>query len=231
MATARQPALLSPAATLREQRQCAPELLDSLPAESRDAVRSRRDLRRLNALMGNFAWFERTLRGRVGAPEKILELGAGTGELGLRLARRGFTVAAIDRAPRPRHWPASAEWHAREIEAFDRWADYPIVIGNLIFHHFDAARLRVLGQQLDAHARLILAAEPRRNFTSNLLFTFAATLIGANHVTRHDGRVSIDAGFHGDELAVALGLSPARWRWSAQPTLRGGYRLIAERKS
>lgn len=236
MATVRHPALPSSpenssAPPLRDARRCAPEILDSLPASSPDAQHSRRDLRRLNALMGNFAWFERVLLDRVAPREHILELGAGGGELGARLATRGLRVAAVDRAPRPEHWPAAAAWHGDDIADFDRWADYPVVIGNLIFHHFDAAALRQLGQRLDAHARLIVASEPHRCGVARGLFSAACTLIGANRVTRHDGRVSIDAGFRDEELVAALGLRPSRWRWCVHPTFRGAYRLIAEKKS
>lgn len=231
MATVRNPALPSPALPPFAERRCRPELLDTLPSGSRDAVRSRRDLRRLNALMGNFAWFERVLAERAAPRERILELGAGDGGLGARLLHRGWSVAAVERAPRPERWPAGAAWHAGDLTAFDRWADHPVVIGNLVLHHFDDAALRRLGRHLDAHARLIVANEPHRCFAAHALFRAACLLIGANAVTRHDGRASIDAGFRDGELPLALGLRPSRWRWCVHATFRGGYRLVAERKS
>jgi 2-polyprenyl-3-methyl-5-hydroxy-6-metoxy-1,4-benzoquinol methylase len=231
MATVRNPALPSPGFSSRPERACRPELLDTLPPAAREAQQSRRDLRRLNALMGNFAWFERVLADHAAPREPVLELGAGGGELGARLARRHPVLAAVDRAPRPAAWPTSASWHQADLMEFARWADYPVVIGNLIFHHLDDAALRALGQRLDRHARLVIANEPHRDLATHAWFRLACVVIGANAVTRHDGRASIDAGFRDDELPHALGLRSSRWRWNVHPTFRGGYRLVAERKA
>jgi hypothetical protein len=55
-------------------------------------------------------------------------------------------------------------------------------------------------------------------------------LIGANHVTLHDAHVSIAAGFRGTELPRALGLDNKIWTWRHTTTIRGAYRLIAQRK-
>lgn len=231
MATVPHPTLPAAAASASEGRRVTPELLDSLAPDAPEAVRSRRDLRRLNALMGNFAWFERVLAARGAPGERILELGAGDGRLARRLATAGRSVAALDLAPPPAGWPQALPWHRTDLAQFDRWADYPVVIGNLIFHHFDGAALRRLGAQLDRHARLVLACEPQRSARAHVLFSAACALIGADAVTRHDGRVSIAAGFRGDELADALGLRPSRWHWCADTTFRGASRLIAVRKS
>lgn len=65
-----------------------PELLDSLPAHDAGAIRSRRDLRRLNNLMGHAGIITRALK-RIfpnAPPARILEIGAGDGQLLLRVA-------------------------------------------------------------------------------------------------------------------------------------------------
>ncbi|MEO1844804.1 MAG: hypothetical protein ABGZ37_11065, partial [Akkermansiaceae bacterium] len=54
-----------------------PELLDELPFDDPDALRSRRDLRFINGVMGNFRWMRRRLAGR--AEGRVIELGAGDG--------------------------------------------------------------------------------------------------------------------------------------------------------
>src|SRR5438093_1104533 len=68
-------------------------------------MRSRRDLRRVNAWMGNHRILERALRGSVNgaAPKTILELGAGDGQLLLHVVRSlapswpGVSVMFLDR--------------------------------------------------------------------------------------------------------------------------------------
>jgi len=60
------------------------EWLDELPAEDPRARRSRADLRRVNAIMGN----ARIVAGALGGtPQSIVDLGAGDGAFALRLAR------------------------------------------------------------------------------------------------------------------------------------------------
>ena len=67
-----------------------PELLDTLPPDDPRAVRSRRDLRRLNAWMRNHTIMTRALQTGLNgqAPKQITELGAGDGDFLLRVAQR-----------------------------------------------------------------------------------------------------------------------------------------------
>lgn len=210
-------------------RTLTPEILDSLPPEDPAARRSRRDLRVFNAVLGGACWLRRTVRSLARPDEPVLEIGAGTGELGGRFARDGIVIDGLDRNTRPVDWPAGARWHQIDALAFAHWNDYPVVIGNLIFHHFDAEALRTLGGHMMAHARLIVACEPVRRRIFQRLFAALCRLVGANHVSRHDGRVSIAAGFLGDELPQLLGLDPAIWRWRVTHSFRGMYRMVAQR--
>ncbi len=214
------------------KRTLTPELLDAMPPDDPAARHSRRDLRVFNAVLGNTRWFRRTLPPLVRPGERVLEIGAGTGELGLSLLRAGLRVDGLDRAPSPAGsaWPAGARWHQADALAFDRWGEYEIVIGNLIFHHFDAVDLRKLGQQITEHTRVIVAGELKRGRTFQWLFAGLCRLVRANAVSRHDGRVSIAAGFCRDELPELLGLDPAIWHWQVTTTLFGTYRLVAQRR-
>ncbi len=212
------------------QRQLTPEMLDTLPPDDPAAQRSRRDLRVFNAVLGGTRWLRRTLPQRVRPGERVLEIGAGTGELGASLARVGVAVDGLDRAPRPVAWPVAARWHQADALAFSGWGDYEVVVGNLIFHHFDADALRLLGQRMAAHARLIVACEPVRKRIYQRLFSALCAVVQANHVSRHDGRVSIEAGFLGDELPMLLGLDPVVWRWQVSTTFCGTYLLVAQRR-
>jgi SAM-dependent methyltransferase len=66
-----------------------PELLDTLPAQDASAIGSRRDLRRLNSLMGHAGIMARSLKNIFPdqPPSNIVEIGAGDGQLLLRVAR------------------------------------------------------------------------------------------------------------------------------------------------
>lgn len=216
---------------LHMQRELQPELLDSLPADHPDALHNRRDLRLVNFVMGNHRWLARTLARELLLGDKVLEIGAGTGELGLRLAAQGCAVDGLDLWPRPAAWPTSSRWHRESLLTFGGYDAYPAVVGNLIFHQFSAADLASLGRRLRESVRVIIACEPTRRKFSQTLFAVAAPLLGANYVSRHDGRVSIAAGFRDDELPQFLGLDPLQWEWRCQSTVLGAYRLVAVRRA
>ena len=207
-----------------------PELLDSLHPEHPDAVHNRRDLRFINRFMRNHRWLARTLPPLLRPGEFALEIGAGTGELGLRFAARHVPVDGLDLWPRPEAWPAGRAWHSADLRTFSGYGDYAAVIGNLIFHQFSDEELAALGTRLRRDARIILACEPTRRRLSQVYFRFLGPLVGANHVSMHDAHVSIAAGFIGNELPRALGLDPAKWVCRCTTTTLGAYRMIAIRR-
>ena len=206
------------------------EILDSLPHDHPDARRNRRDLRVINVLMGNHRWLVRTLAEYAAPVESVLEVGAGTGELAFRLRRRGWAVDGLDTWPAPALWPSEARWHRADLRTFCGFGDYNVICGNLIFHQFTDAELAAIGRRLQANARLILACEPERRQKSQQLYRFVAPLFGANHVSRHDGHVSIAAGFQNDELPRLLCLDPGQWSWQCSSTSTGANRTIAWRR-
>ena len=210
-------------------RQLQPELLDALPPEHPDALHSRRYLRVINFLMGNHRWMPRALGGVLHDGDRVLEIGAGTGELGRRLAAAGRSVDGLDLAPRPPHWPANRDWHNANLLTYGGYGRYDAVIGNLIFHHFSNEELTQLGRTLRDSVQVIVACEPARSKFSQQVFALLAPLFRANHVTLHDARVSIAAGFSGDELPRMLGLDPAGWSWRCHATWLGAYRMVAVR--
>jgi 2-polyprenyl-3-methyl-5-hydroxy-6-metoxy-1,4-benzoquinol methylase len=207
------------------------EILDGLPEDSPAARASRRDLRIINRLLGSLTWFARMLRARRRAGERVLELGAGTGELGRALSAIAPDLAGLDLCRRPLDWPQPARWFQTDVLEFTDWAGFPVVIGNLFFHHFEGDQLRRIGAQLSHHARVIIASEPLRLRRTERLFSLLCPLIQAHPVTHHDGRASIGAGFMGDELPRLLHLDPSVWDWRVCETWLGACRLVAERRA
>jgi len=75
-----------------------PELLDTLPAHDASAIGSRRDLRRLNTLMGHARIIANSLKQIFpeSTPARVLEIGAGDGQLLLRVAKRLHSSLRIE---------------------------------------------------------------------------------------------------------------------------------------
>ncbi len=123
------------------------------------------------------------------------------------------------------------EWHRADLRTFPGYDRYPVVAGNLIFHQFNEAELAELGAILRREARAIVACEPIRRRSSQALLAVLAPLLGANAVTRHDARVSVAAGFRGDELPRALGLRADEWTLAMEETALGACRMVATRRA
>ena len=206
------------------------EILDTLPVEHPAARASRRDLRIFNQALGNPRWLATTVNRLARTGERVLELGAGVGEMADLVNPLAIQWDGLDRAPRPAHWPAGSRWHQVDIRTFDRWADYRVIAANLFFHHFDDDGLSELGQRIARHTRLLVIGDLRRGLIQQWLFSAFAHLIRAHRISRHDGWLSIRAGFRAEELPDRLGLHPDEWQWKVGTNLSGAYRLIAERR-
>jgi len=83
-------------------------------------------------------------------------------------------------------------------------------LANLFLHHFDEAGITRLFSALTEKSAVFAAADPRRTCFA---WWAARSLgwIGCHPVTRHDARVSVEAGFAGQELSR---LWPARTGWN-----------------
>ena len=216
-------------------RHVSPEKLDALPHDDPAAQRSRDELRLINALMGNYRWLGRTLAARMGRGQRVLELGAGDGELARRLWQSGVVAPehwwALDLAPRPKNWSETAEngpqWLQRDVLGPEPLPEAEILVANLFLHHFQPDQLRELGTRLPASCRLIVACEPARQRRHLLLGRALSVVARLSDVTHHDMLVSIRAGFLVDDLATALGL--VGWQWSVSLTVLGAYHFIARR--
>jgi len=208
-----------------------PELLDTLSPQHPDAIHSRRDLRVINRFMGNYRWIEHELRSKIRENDRVLEIGAGTGELAQRLMKTGIQVDCLDTFPAPENWAEPSTWHSADLRTFAGYADYTVIVGNLIFHHFDDNELTRLGETLGRTSRLIVACEPARRRFSQVMIRTMAPVFGASHVTLHDAHVSIAGGFFQNELPKALGLQRPVWDVQRSVGWLGGYRMVATRRA
>lgn len=201
------------------------EILDGLPADDERAIHSRRDLQRVNTLMGHPWMLARALRDTVDG-SRVVELGAGDGTLLLKVAKR------LGRPARPVHAvlvdlrpSLSAEtragfdaagWHV-DVSASDvfAWLKRPdpgpsdLIIANLFLHHFEEPALSELLDRVSAQTRRFVACEPIRS-PAALVGASMLRFVGCNDVTQRDARVSVRAGFRGRELSA---LWPRRPGW------------------
>jgi hypothetical protein len=216
-----------------KRRRVLPEILDELPAHHPDAILSRRDLRWINLFMGNHRWLCRQISTQVPVGASVLELGAGDGSLLRQALRRGIVQPrqwhALDLVPAPPEWPAEAHWWQQDVLAAPL-PEVQVVIANLFLHHFEAPALAQLAAALPETVRWVFFSEPERRRLHLWQGWLLHGLIRLNRVTRHDLRVSIEAGFRGSELVQAMGLGDATaWRTQQQRTFFGAHRVSAQR--
>lgn len=214
------------------ERRVEPEILDELAADDPEAVRSRRDLVLINGLMGNHAWIRHVLKGRAEVRDGVVEWGAGDGQLLNRLVRDlpGVALAGVDMVPRPGRLPREVAWRQGDVfEAGDDAgpATGGVLLANLFLHHFTPDELGRLGERM-ARFRLLCFVEPFR--WEGALVAGSMMTPFVNRVTRHDMRVSIEAGFVPGELPAWLGLDPSDWEISERSSWRGGLRVLASRR-
>lgn len=232
----------------------AVERLDGLPADHPDAIRSRRDLRRVHRAMGTRTLVLRGLRAMTARhpkarPLRVLEIGAGDGSLLLGVAQAlapcwpGVELTLLDRqallTPTTMARYREVGWTVTQAvgDVLDWAVDqggskvdacWDLIVANLFLHHFDGPQLDLI-LRFAAHKSLgFLACEPRRDWLA-LAGSHLIGVIGVNHVTREDSVLSVHAGFNGHELT-------ARWphqgdSWNVQEYSAGlfSHCLRAER--
>ncbi|WP_035613850.1 hypothetical protein [Haloferula sp. BvORR071] len=212
------------------QRLVEPEIIDQLPPDHPDVVRSRRDLKMINFLMGNERWIARKIRAFPAALGRgVIEIGAGEGTLLASLARKhpGISLRGCDLAPRPAGLPAAIAWDQRDVfEVLSEVSGGGVLAGNLFLHHFEDHELPRFTPLLQKF-EVLAFNEPFRTQQTIRDATMMLPLVG--RATKHDMLVSIRAGFTHGELPRLLGLDPAQWRISEETTWRGGIRMLASR--
>lgn len=206
------------------------EWLDELPADDPRARRSRGDLRRINAIMGNARIVASALKPLFPQPPRtMVEIGAGDGVFALRTARllgaEGMEVTLVDRQhivtreTLDAFGKAGAAVTVAQADVF-AWLEaaprVDVIVANLFLHHFEDEPLARMLSLAAGRSRAFVACETRRS-----AFAMAGArmlrVIGCNDVTLHDAAVSIRAGFRDGDLT-------ALWppgAWSLREEARG----------
>jgi len=190
-----------------------PELLDELPPDDPRAIHSRRDLRRINAIMANASYLLDFLfqspAGTDGRSITLAEIGSGDGTITSKVTCafaqekiHGHAIL-IDRQPSGNIQQDGWTFEKIKADVFDWLESAPhcdVIIANLFLHHFEDDRLRELLAKIAKRSAIFAAVEPRRSAFAE----FAARqvgLIGCNDVTRNDAVISVRAGFQNSELS------------------------------
>jgi hypothetical protein len=213
------------------------EVLDGLVVTDPAAQRSRRDLRRVQRIMGTRSIILGALR-HVSPPRakvrsfRVLELGAGDGDVMIGVARTlgphwplvELTLldrlALVDEETLARYatvgWVAESrvmdvlDWSAAQLRdgAVERW---DLILVNLFLHHFEGAHLAALLDAIAGSTDRFIACEPRRSRVA-LAGSYLVGAIGANAVTRRDAVSSVHAGFRGSEITALWPAQGSEWR-------------------
>ena len=230
------------------KRSVQPEWLDELLANDPQAIASRRDLHRLNRIMGHADILCDLLESSASkkAPKRIMELGAGDGTFMLgvaqRLARRWPAVElvlldckdAVTDATRRGYETLGWKLEVVAADVFDflkKAATGPtdVITANLFLHQFSTEQLQLMLRLAAERTRVFAACEPRRAGLP-LLFSRLVGFIGCNAVTRYDAPLSVRAGFVQQEISA---LWPAHGNWSLceRPARLFTHAFLAERNA
>lgn len=228
-------------------RRVEPELADHLPGDDPRAIRFRRDLRRLNAMLMNDRLVARALTRACGdsAPRVVVDLGTGDGTLMLSVAQRlaprwrNVTVLLVDQqnivSAATREGFAALHWNVETVAAdvFDflerPGPDFDIISANVFLHHFTEDRLQRLFEGVAKRSKLVVACEPRRTpfvrEASRLLW-----LLGYGDVVVEDAVTSARAGFVDTEMTQCW---PASADWTIEEGNAGPFvhMFVAKRVS
>lgn len=196
----------------RTGRYIEPELLDDEAPER--AAASLRDLVRINRLLGGHRVLLDALR-RCFRPDEaftMLDVGAASGDAA-RLVREHFPrvrVTSVDY--RFTHLdPRSGPCVVGDAFALPfRARAFDVVYCGLFLHHFADSQVTALLRSFGEIARgYVIANDLERHVLPYYFLPATRWLLGWDRITLHDGPISVQAGFTGEELqrlAVAAGL-------------------------
>jgi SAM-dependent methyltransferase len=201
------------------QRVVEPEILDQLAPDDPRALRARRDLRRVNALMFQDLIVARALAKYCTTPPRaFVDLGSGDGTFILKVARRlakrwrNVELVIVDQADavaeETRAAFAALSWkvNVEVANVFDfmertHRPDIDVITANMFLHHFPEAHLvRLLAKAAQVTPLFVVGELRRTRFVREA--GRHMWLLGGGDVICYDGRVSARAAFIGKELSA-----------------------------
>jgi hypothetical protein len=218
-----------------------------MSADDPAAIASRRDIKRINAVMFQDAVMRSAIaRSGAAVPKRVLDLGGGDATLTLKVAKRmrprwqGVELVILDRMnvvePETVREFRAIGWDLKvvtsDVFAFLAQAEpnsFDLVLSNLFIHHFQIDNLTKLLSLISSVTTGLVACEPRR---SPLTVAGSAMLwaIGCTMVSVRDSITGARAGFTTDEIST---LWPDRNSWECNEYDRGifSHCFTARRKS
>jgi hypothetical protein len=101
------------------------------------------------------------------------------------------------------------------------------MFANLFLHHFRDEDLRKLLKGIADRTNFFMASEPRRTRVA-FFGTRLVGLLGCNRITRHDARLSVEAGFIDEEIGHCWP-APNHWAVSEKPAGIFSHCFVARR--
>jgi 2-polyprenyl-3-methyl-5-hydroxy-6-metoxy-1,4-benzoquinol methylase len=180
-----------------------PEWLDSRRPE--DAAASLNDLIKINRFLGGHAVLRKIMAELVRRDESFtfLDVGAASGDMGASL-KAEYPNARVTSFDYDINHMAAASDPRVCGDAFQmpfRTDSFDFVHCSLFLHHFSNEQVVELLKDFgDIARRAVVLTDLERNPLAYFFLPFTRWLFRWDPVTLHDGPISVEAGFHADEL-------------------------------
>jgi ubiquinone/menaquinone biosynthesis C-methylase UbiE len=205
----------------------AVELLDGDGLSRAEIERNLADLARLGRLPGGAAASVAGVRRLVGGRRdvRVLDAGAGRGDLPIAFARNGWTTVAVDRHPevlRIARRETAAEPRVEVVDADVRALpfdddSFDVSHSSLLMHHMDPRGVVGALRELRRVARHgVVINDLRRGILPLVATALSVTALGGSHVTRNDSIVSARRAYTLEELDDLLGEAGLSVAWRSR---------------
>ncbi len=225
-----------------QERQLIPEIMDDLDMSGKMLHDTLGQLQMINKWLGGYAIIKDSFHYFIkkydwkclDTPLRIADIGCGGGDT-LRALSGYFKKESItasfygfDANPHIIDYARiqSGSYPEIQYEVLDMFSEsfltrsFDVIMFNLILHHFDTQTLQdYIPKVCNQTTYGVTINDLQRHWLPYLLFQGVTRVCGANHMTRHDGLLSIRKGFtHREWQKIAKNVLPypylIKWRWA-----------------